>query len=211
MRLRPYLLWAGVATATGLLVLLGYFFDLDLLIRLRLLLIQWAVFLAAAALLLGLFNLLTVHWNKVSLQEEGWTYSALLILFFLVTLVLGLLFGPDYEVVLLLFQYVQVPVEASLMGLLAVSLTVAGFRLLSRRRDIFSLVFLGTTLMVLLGTAPWPIGGESVLYLAVGDIRAWVTQVWAAAGARGILLGVALGAVTTGLRVLLASDRPYGD
>lgn len=211
MKLGPYLIWAAVASAAGLFVLAGYFVAVDVLIGLRLLLIQWAVLLAAAALLLGLFNLLAVHWEKVGLQEADWPYSALLILVFLATLGLGLLFGPDYSVVLLLFRYVQLPVEASLLALLAVSLTVAGFRLLARRRDIISLVFMGTALLVLLGTAPWPIGGESVVYLAVSDLRAWVTQVWAAAGARGILLGVALGAVTTGLRVLLASDRPYGD
>jgi len=33
----------------------------------------------------------------------------------------------------------------------------------------------------------------------------------AAGGARGILLGVALGSIVTGLRVLLAVDRPYGE
>lgn len=211
MKLGPYVLWAAVATATGLFVLLGYFIELDQLVLLRLLLIRWAVLLASAALLLGLFNLLAVHWNKVSLQEAGWPYSSLLILFFLVTLVLGLLFGPDYQVVLLLFQHVQLPIEASLLGLLAVSLTLAGFRLIARQRDVFSLAFIGTALLVLLGTAPWPIASGSISNLAVGDLRAWVTQVWAAAGARGILLGVALGAITAGLRVLLASDRPYGD
>lgn len=211
MRLGPYLVWAAVASATGFLVLLGYFFDVDLLIGVRLLLIQWAVLLAAAALLLGLFNLLSVHWNKVGLQEDGWPYSSLLILSFLLTLMLGLLFGPDYQVVLALFQYIQLPVEASLLALLAVTLTLAGFRLLTRRQDLTSLAFMGTALLVLLGTAPWLIGGESVLAMATSDLRAWVTQVWAAAGARGILLGVALGAITTGLRVLLASDRPYGD
>jgi len=29
------------------------------------------------------------------------------------------------------------------------------------------------------------------------------------AGARGILLGVALGSIVTGIRVLIGSDRPY--
>ncbi len=211
MKLGAYVIWAAVATATGLFVLLGYFIQLDLLLGLRLLLIQWAVLLAAAALFLGLFNLLSVHWNKVSLQESGWPYSALLILMFLVTLVLGLLFGPDYQAVILLFQYVQVPVEASLLALLAVSLVLAGFRLLSRRRDLASLVFIGAALVTLFGTAPWPIGAESLPAVLVGDARAWLSQVLAAGGARGILLGVALGAITTGLRVLLASDRPYGD
>jgi hypothetical protein len=211
MRLGAYVIWAAVATATGLFVLLGYFFQLDLLLGLRLLLIQWAVLLSAGALFLGLFNLLSVHWNKVSLQEAGWPYSALLILMFLVTLVLGLLFGPDYQAVMLLFRYVQLPVEASLLALLAVSLTLAGFRLLSRRRDVASLVFLGAAFLTLIGTAPWPVDADSSLALLAGDLRAWISQVVAAGGARGILLGVALGAITTGLRVLLASDRPYGD
>lgn len=211
LKLGPYVLWAAVASAVGFIVLLGYFFEFELLIVLRLLLIQWAVLLAAAALLLGLFNLLAVHWNKVSLQDDGWPYSALLILMFLVTLVLGLLFGPDFPAVLLLFEYVQVPVEASLLALLAISLTVAGFRLLSRRKDLISLAFMGTAIVVLLGTAPWVIGGDSIAFEAVSIGRAWLTQVWATAGARGVLLGVALGAVTTGLRVLLASDRPYGE
>ena len=162
MKLGVYLIWAAVATATGLFVLLGYFFQLDLLLGLRLLLIQWAVLLAAGALFLGLFNLLSVHWNKVSLQESGWPYSALLILMFLVTLVLGLLFGPDYQAVMLLFRYVQLPVESSLLALLAVSLTLAGFRLFSRRRDLASLVFLGAAFVTLLGTAPWPLRGSLV-------------------------------------------------
>jgi hypothetical protein len=211
MKLGAYVIWAAVATATGLFVLLGYFFQLDLLLGLRLLLIQWAVLLAAGALFLGLFNLLSVHWNKVSLQENGWPYSAVLILSFLVTLVLGLLFGPDYQAVMLLFRYVQLPVEASLLALLAVSLTLAGFRLVSRRRDMASLVFLAAAFLTLLGTAPWPVASDSSTALFVGDLRAWISQVVAAGGARGILLGVALGAITTGLRVLLASDRPYGD
>jgi len=34
--------------------------------------------------------------------------------------------------------------------------------------------------------------------------------VFAAGGARGILLGVALGTLTTGLRILFGADRPYG-
>jgi hypothetical protein len=40
---------------------------------------------------------------------------------------------------------------------------------------------------------------------------AWLSQVPAVAGARGLMLGIALGIIATGLRVLLAMDRPYGD
>lgn len=218
LRLGAYLLWAATAVGTGIVVLLGYFLQSDQsgttgllgnVFEIRLLLMQWAVLLAAAALFVGLINLLSVHWSKVSEQEKGWPYSALLILAFLVTLVLGLVYGPDNAVVLLLFNYIQLPVEASLSALLAVSLVLAGFRIVSRRRDVFSLVFIGTALVILLGTGPSPGGGQIFGFL--GEIRNWFAQVWAAGGARGILLGVALGSVVTGLRVLLAVDRPYGN
>lgn len=211
MRFGAYIFWAAVAVAAGFFVLLGYFIDLPVVTALRLLLMQWAVLLAAAALLVGLVNLLLVHWNKVSLQEPDWPYSSVLLLFFLITLTLGLIFGPGDPVVLFLFNNVQVPVEAALTAVLAVTLIYAGVRLLSRRRDLWTLIFLGTALLVLAGTTPWLLAQQGEVFQLVADFRTWVTQVWAAAGARGILLGVALGAIATGLRVLLAVDRPYGD
>jgi hypothetical protein len=213
VRLRLSLIWTAVAIGSGLLVLAGYFIHDQgaVLLGLRLLLMRWAVLVAAAGLIMGLINLLAVHLNKVNLQEAGWPYSALLILFFFLTLLLGLIFGSDNRVILLLFNHFQKPVEASLMGLLAVTLTLAGYRLIWRRKDLFSLVFAGVALVVLVGTGPWLLGEQSALRELAGQFRNWLAQVGAAGGARGILLGVALGAITTGLRVLMGADRPYGD
>ncbi len=42
-------------------------------------------------------------------------------------------------------------------------------------------------------------------------IKDWILDVPALSGARGVLLGVALGTAATGLRVLLGIDRPYVD
>ncbi|TET84072.1 MAG: hypothetical protein E3J37_04300 [Anaerolineales bacterium] len=211
MKFRANLVWAATAVGSGIFVLLGYFIDHEVVLTLRLILMRWSVLLVAGALFLGLFNLLTVHWSKVSEQEKGWPYSAVLILAFLVTLILGLWFGPDNQTLLMLFNYIQLPVEASLMALLTISLAVAGFRLVSRRRDPFSLIFVVVAMLVLLGTGPWLVASDSDAYIMLGQLRNWVAQVWASGGARGILLGVALGAILTGLRVLLAVDRPYGD
>lgn len=203
-------LWAAIAAAFGIFVLLGYFVEIDFIQDLRLLFMQWAVLLAAAALLVGLVNLVQVHWRKLSVTEEGWIYSAVLLLSFLVSLILALFFGPGNDVALFIFEYFQLPLEAGLMALLSVTLLVAGFRLISRRRDAFSLIFLGTALLVMMGTGPAPGGSEGPVTVVLRDLRAWISQVWSAGGARGIVLGVALGATTTGLRVLLGADRPYG-
>jgi hypothetical protein len=211
MRLfRTSALWAAVAAAVGVFVLLGYFVDFDFIQNIRLLFMQWAALLAAAALLVGLANLVQVHWRKLSLTDEGWIYSAVLILAFLVTLILSLVFGPDSDIALFIFENFQFPLEAGLMALLSVTLLVAGFRLVTRRRDAFSLLFLATALLIMFGTGPALGGSEGPITVVMRDLRAWVSQVWSAGGARGIALGVALGATTTGLRVLLGADRPYG-
>lgn len=211
MRLGIHLLWAAIAALAGALVLLGYFFEVGALQQIRLLLIQWTTVLAAGALLLGLKNLASVHIKKVGLQDDEWLYSSILVLCLILTLAFGIGLGPDSELLLSLFNSVQMPVEASLMALLAVTLIVAGFRLMQRRRDWASLLFGATVLIVLLVSAPWPGGDQGLL----GELRAWlraeVVQVLAVGGARAVLLGVALGAVATGLRVLIASERPYGD
>jgi hypothetical protein len=84
-------------------------------------------------------------------------------------------------------------------------LVLAGVRLLRRRSDSLSVFFLVTAVLVLLGTTPF-FGFEIP---GLEEFHRWIIQVPALAGARGILLGIALGSVATGLRVLLGSDRPY--
>jgi hypothetical protein len=209
-----------MAVGTGIIVLLGYFVQLDPIpadgllrniFELRLLIMGWAVLLAAVSLGIGLFNLFLVHWTKVSEQGTGWKYSALLIITFMVTLILGLAFGPDSRVVLFLFNSIQLPVETSLIALLAITLSLAGFRLVAQRRDLISLVFVGTALLVLIGSGPGILSTENLFFGFFAGLRNWLVQVVASGGARGILLGVALGSIVTGLRVLLAVDRPYGE
>jgi hypothetical protein len=45
----------------------------------------------------------------------------------------------------------------------------------------------------------------------LGQSVAWLNTYVALAGARGLLIGAALGAVVAGVRVLLGFDQPYLD
>jgi hypothetical protein len=199
---------AVIAIATGLIMLVGYFVELPILVNLRITILNWVIILAAVALFLGLFNLLAVHTNKVRSKEKGGIYSLILIFSLLTTLILGLWLRPDHALMALIFNAIQVPVETSLMAMLVVTLTYASIRLLRRRNNLISVIFLVTALLILLGTAPVPFIGYVPILSDL--IRPFVAQVLAAAGARGILIGVALGSLTTGLRVLFGADRPYG-
>jgi hypothetical protein len=205
------LISTAVAILCGLVVLAGYFIHMDILVGASNALVNWAILLAAFAVLLGIMNLLIVHAGKIIHNQKGAFYSLILIFAMLVTLAIGLLtpylplVSPAFD---LAFRAIQLPVEASLMAMLAVTLTYASIRLLRRRLSAFSVIFIVTALLVLLGTAPLPFLGDTPL---ISDtLRPYLAQVMAASGARGILIGVALGALTTGLRVLMGADRPYG-
>lgn len=202
------MLSTAIAIATGLIVLAGYFFVTPVLVNVRIELVNWAVILAAFAIFVGLVNLLAVHANKVRKKEKGGIYSLVLILSLFVTLILGLALRPEHPTVAGLFQAVQLPVEASLMAVLAVTLTYASIRMLRHRLNLVGIVFISIAVLILLGTAPIPWLGN--LPIVSDLIRPFITQVLAAGGARGILIGVALGTLTIGLRILFGADRPYG-
>jgi hypothetical protein len=206
-----------IAISFGVLVLAGYIFgyktdgSLSLLGEFQLIILNIAVILAGFAVLVGIFNLLLVHTKKISQKQKGAGYSIVLIVTLIITFLLGLLAHYIPIAAALFngaFRYIQLPIETSLMALLVVTLTYASIRLLRRRLNVLSVIFLVTAWLILVGTAPWPFLGDVPFFSDI--VRPIIAQIPAAAGARGILIGVALGTLTTGLRILFGSDRPYG-
>ena len=196
---------AVIAISAGIIVLLGYF--IPGLEFLRLTILAWASIAAGFALLVGVINLLSVHWGKVKSGQPGRVYSLVLVVSFLAAVILTGLSGPTGTWSIWFLNYIQIPVEASLLALLVVTLTITAIRLVRRRFDFFTALFLGAALVALAGAAPLYWIGDIRL---LSSLREWLTQVPATAGMRGILIGVGLGAVATGLRVLMGADRPYG-
>ena len=209
----------AIAISFGLIVLLGYFINVDvdgnltLLGILRNFLLQGAIILAAVALLVGIGNFTTVHIQKIK-KGPGRGYSAILIFSFLIALVIGiydisntaLTQEPNFQKTLWIFRNIQLPIEISLMAVLIVSLTYAAARLFTRRISWLSIVFVSIVLMLLISSVPQFRAQAPVL----SEIRSWIIRVPAMGGARGILLGVALGTIATGIRILTGNDRPYG-
>lgn len=195
---------ALIAITAGILVLFGYF--IPAFSGLQILLLNWAIILAGAAAIVGVFNLILVHSDKVRRSEKGSVYSALLVVSLVATLIFGIILRPGHTIMKMVVSGIIIPSEAALMGLLTISLLYAAIRLLRRRVDLMSIIFLITAAFVILGTASLPFGEIPF----VGDFSRWVTEVLALGGARGILIGVSLGILTTGLRVLFGTDRPYG-
>lgn len=197
---------AVIAIAFGILILLGYFLPQAELIQS--ILLNWAVILTGVAALVGLINLMSVHTDKVRRGEKGSVYSAILVLVMVLTFLAGVILRPDHIIMQeIVLNGIILPVEAMLMGLLTISLLYAAIRMLRRRADVMGIAFILTAALLLLGSATLPLGDIPIFGTL---IRPWVTQILALGGARGILIGVALGTLVTGLRVLFGMDRPYG-
>lgn len=202
LRLKNVLL-VSITIAFGFVVLLGYF--VPAVASLRVVLLRWAVMLTGVLLLVGVLNLARVHLHKIQTRQPGSFYSFVLLVSLIATFLLGF-FGPTKGWARWIFDYVQIPVESSLMAILAVVLAYACARMLNRRLNFFTILFFATVVLVILGTISFP--GIDLPFLR--SIRDGITQVLAVGGARGILLGVGLGTIATGLRILIGSDRPYG-
>jgi len=202
------LITAAIAMASGLIVLLGYFYPLDALTQLRIMLTNWAVIIAAMAVLVGIANMIFVQMDKIRKREKNSTYGALLALSLISTFGLGLVFGPENQLMRIAVDAIIVPVEASLMAILAVTLVYASIRLFRRRADVMTVIFLLIALIFLVIMMPTPFGP------ILGDgLNGFVLQIFgmfSRGGARGLLIGIALGTLLTGIRVLFGIDRPYG-
>ncbi len=196
----------AVAIAVGMVVLLGYFFPNTSLALLRDTLINWAIIIAAVAGLVAILNLLGVHWRRLNSERSRDYYSILLLAAFATTLVAGISLGPADARFQRVVTDIQMPIEASLMAVLLVTLVFASIRLFQRRTGWMPIVFaISAVVFLVLGSGYLSIGNNiplvKTLLFALNSLPV--------AGARGILLGIALGSLTTGLRVLIGSDRPY--
>jgi len=202
------ILTAAIAMASGLIVLLGYFYPLEVLTQLRIMLTDWAVILAAMAVLVGVANLIFVQMEKIRKREKNSIYGVLMIAALLATIAIGVfgeLSGIDSSFMNFAVDAIIIPVEGSLMAIMAVTLVYASIRLLRRRADAMTVIFLLVAVVFLIAIMPTPFGpvpGDWLIIQFAG--------MFSRGGARGLLIGIALGTLLTSLRVLFGIDRPYG-
>jgi len=196
-----------VAIVSGIIVLLGYFFQLPELENLRASLLNWALVLSGVAGLVAILNLIfSVHWKRVRNKHPRKGVSLIIIISFGITFLVGIFLGPSNAGFQKLVTAVQVPIESSLMAILAITLVIASLKILQRQRNWMGFVFfVSVILFLILNSGVLAFTSEIPI---LRNLLSAFHQV-PVAGARGILLGVALGSIVTGIRVLIGSDRPY--
>ncbi len=166
---------------------------------------KWDVIVVAFALILGILNLLRVNLIKISRKREGWGYSIVLLVGLAVTIVLGLWKGMEAGTP---FDYVfvnfNVALSSTMFSLLAFFVASAAFRAF-RARTMDALLLLLAAAAVMLGRVP--LGGY--IHPGVPTLANWIMDIPNTAGQRAIMIGIALGTVSTSLRIMLGIERSY--
>ncbi len=170
--------------------------------------LNWAVIVASVALLVAIATLILTHLRNIVRGKRGFIFSIVLISTFLVSFIGALVFGVDNSAYLRWVAAIQLPLETSLLGLAALVMTAAalqifrnrGWSLLTLTFGISALVFLVISLG-LLQALNIPVLTTVINYL----------QRLPMIGARGLLIGIGIGALLMGLRVVLGLERPWGE
>ena len=191
----------------------------------------WFDILASIAFILGGGNLLKIHLKKVSDQVEGWAYSLITLVAFLVTLFVGLFkigvhpnpmfidyaWSGEYREMgspfWWLYEYAFKPLTATMFSMLAFYIASAAFRAF-RAKNLEAILLLGTAFIILLGrtfagiflTSWFP---DAISGLRIENLTVYIMSVFNTAGNRAIMIGIALGIASTSLKVLLGVDRSY--
>jgi hypothetical protein len=166
--------------------------------------LDWAVILANFAFFLALGSVLMMHGNKIKRRRPGWGYNVVTLVSLFLMAVTGLVWGRSEGLYPQLYNFVMVPVQATMMALLAFYIASAAYRAF-RARTVISTILLVTAIIVMLGRVP--IG--AAIWKGLPDFAAWILDGPNMAAKRAIQIGVGLGMLSTALKIIVGIERSY--
>ena len=189
----------------SLFMVIQYFVPLDSWRWMYQYLLDWTIIIGIFALLLGVWSLWRVQYDKIKRRSEGWGYSVVT-LAGLVVMCVGFIPGWGYldnYLYVHLFTYVLVPIQATMFSLLAFFVASAAFRAFRARSVMATLLLIAAVVIMLRFVPMGPLSGP------VSDLAGWILKVPNLAAKRAIIIGIGLGGVATTLKVMLGIERSY--
>jgi uncharacterized membrane protein len=166
---------------------------------------KWVIVLMAFALILAIGNLIRHHSHKIRKRKEDWPYSIVTLVGMFAMATIGLVWGvaPD-SLFQRIFFNVLAPLGGTMFALLAYYMASAAYRSF-RARSLEATLLLVSAFIVMIGFMPF---GQYV-HPRFPAFAEWIMQVPNMASQRGILLGVAFGAIATALKIILGIERSW--
>jgi hypothetical protein len=168
---------------------------------------NWAVVIAAFALGLGAYSLVMRHGRIIVRRRPMMPYSIVLLatmfIFTVTGLVTGSITSPQYNWI---YSILIQPLSSALYGMNAFFIASASYRAF-KARSLESLTLLVAAIFLMLKNAP--IGG--VIHPILPAIGTVIWNVSVATGMRAILIGIGVGTLAIGLRIIIGQEKtPLG-
>jgi hypothetical protein len=221
----------GILIFVGLLTLVSWFVPHDPIGHLGQDFSQFFDILASFAIILGAANLLKLQGLKIIQRKRNWPYSIVTIVGFLVTAYVGLnwhsyfagqanyLAGtqvnhPESHF-FWIYWYIFQPLSATMYALLAFYVASASYRAF-RARNMEATILLVAGIIVMLGRVPlgqtftnWLPATGFFSGFRLEQVADWIYTYPNTAGQRAIMIGIALGVVSTSLRLILGIEKSF--
>lgn len=180
--------------------------------------------IAVFAFILGGGNLLKIHGNRISRRGRDWKYSVVTVVGFLAMLIVGAfkIGGPpgltgdvtaEGSWFKFMYDSIFVSCQATMFSLLAFFVASASYRAF-RAKTKEATLLLVAAFIILIGRTPlghYMTGWlpQPLQFLHIPNLSNWILSVPNMAGQRAIMIGIALGIISTSLKLILGIERSY--
>jgi len=181
----------------------------------------WTMVIGGFAMFLGVYSLSHMHITKIRRKMPGWGYSIFvfigaigMIAAYIFSDSIGALSAGTKDEMSLYdwgYNYILIPCSATVFSILAFYMASAAFRTF-RARNLAAGLLLAAAIIVMFGRVPV---GETVsgwLFndrMVIPNLSKVIMDYPNLAAKRGIMLGIALGAISQSMRILLGIERSY--
>jgi hypothetical protein len=170
--------------------------------------INWVIVVASVALLVAIASLVLTHLRFIAKGKRGFLLSIVLVVSFITTLVLGILFGVDDPIFLRFVGAIIRPIETALLGLVALVMMSAAMKIFREQGWSALTVSFGVSaiLFLILG-----LGFLQNLNIPMLNEVIRFVEALPMIGARGLLIGIGIGLLMMAFRVLFGMEGSGND
>ncbi|SYZ74241.1 conserved membrane hypothetical protein [Candidatus Zixiibacteriota bacterium] len=205
-----------ITAVVGVIFVIQYFIPHEPFNRFNSWFSDWFAIIGACAIWLGALNLMRISADKVYRRRSGWGYAAVIIASFLLIAIIGFASGTHFRDQGTgfdwLYTWVYSPLSATMFALLAFFVASASYRAF-RARNLEATLLLLAAFFVMIGRVPVGDAIGTLIHipesLMPSKITIWIMGFINSAGQRAIMIGIALGIVSTSLRIILGIERSY--
>ncbi len=212
-----------ITTIAGLVFAISYFIPHDPFGESESIFGDWITIVQAFAVWLGALNLLKISFEKISNKTADWPYAAIIVVSLMGTLAIGFYDGysgmaQDPQVSFRdpgtnfdwLYRFIYTPLSATMFSMLAFFVASASYRAF-RARNVQATLLLIAGFFVMGGRVPL----FDMMISPITDFPVfswfadWIMTYPNTAGQRAIMIGIALGIMSSSLRIILGIERSH--